>query len=63
MLGDELTDSYLTVASYGGVGQASTPVHHGHDGKKDDLEIDAERFSEASTVQCWSTIPGRRVCR
>ncbi|WP_446011425.1 baeRF3 domain-containing protein [Candidatus Electrothrix sp.] len=46
-LGDELTDSHLTVASYGGVGQASTSAHHGHGGKKDDLKIDTERFFRA----------------
>lgn len=43
-LGDELTDPHQTVASYGGVGGASTPMHHGHGGKKDDADIDAERF-------------------
>lgn len=43
-LGDELTDPHQTVASYGGVGGASTPMHHGHGGKKDDADIDTERF-------------------
>ena len=43
-LGDELTDPHQTVASYGGVGGASTHMHHGHGGKKDDADIDAERF-------------------
>lgn len=43
-LGDELTDPHQTVASYGGVGGASTSMHHGHGGKKDDADIDAERF-------------------
>ena len=46
-LGDELTESNLTVASYGGVGQGSTPMHHGQGGKKDDVEIDGERFFRA----------------
>ncbi|MDK9699004.1 MAG: hypothetical protein OEM52_02470 [bacterium] len=43
-LGDELTESYSTVASYGGVGQGSMPMHHGHGGKQEGEEIDAERF-------------------
>lgn len=43
-LGAELTEPHQTVASYGGVGGASTPMHHGHGGKKDDADIDAERF-------------------
>jgi hypothetical protein len=46
-LGEELTESYRTVASYGGVGAASTPMHHGHGGKKDEVDIDAERFFRA----------------
>lgn len=46
-LGDELTDSHLTVASYGGVGQGSTPAYHGHGGKKEGAKIDAERFFRA----------------
>jgi hypothetical protein len=46
-LGDELTESHLTVASYGGVNQPSTPMRHGHGGKQDRVEIDAERFFRA----------------
>jgi len=46
-LGEELTESHQTVASYGGVGMASTPMHHGHGGKKDEADIDAERFFRA----------------
>jgi len=41
---EELTESHQTVASYGGVGAASMPMHHGHGGKKDAADIDAERF-------------------
>lgn len=33
-LGEELTDSHLTVASYGGVGGSQAPMHHGHGGEK-----------------------------
>ncbi|PKL85841.1 MAG: hypothetical protein CVV22_04700 [Ignavibacteriae bacterium HGW-Ignavibacteriae-1] len=43
-LGDELTDSHTTVASYGGVGGESTGMHHGHGGYKEESEKDAERF-------------------
>jgi len=46
-LGDELTDTHLTIASYGGIGQASTPMHHGHGGKQDGVQTDAERFFRA----------------
>ena len=46
-MGDELTESHQTVASYGGVGAASTPMHHGHGGKKDEADTDAERFFRA----------------
>lgn len=43
-LGDELTDPHLTVASYGGVGGASKNMRHGHGSKKDEVDIDTERF-------------------
>ena len=43
-LGDELTDKHTTVASYGGTGGESSPMHHGQGGKKDESEKDAERF-------------------
>jgi hypothetical protein len=46
-LGDELTEPHSTVASHGGVGQGSAPMHHGHGGKKDEVDIDAERFFRA----------------
>ncbi len=46
-LGDELTEPHLTVASYGGVGGAHTPMHHGHGGKTDEVDIDADRFFRA----------------
>lgn len=44
-LGEELTDPHLTVASYGGVGGPG--MHHGHGGKKDEVDSDAERFFRA----------------
>ncbi|MGL1833621.1 baeRF3 domain-containing protein [Rhodocyclaceae bacterium SMB388] len=46
-LGDELTDKHQTVASYGGAGPGSTPMHHGHGGKSDELDVDGERFFRA----------------
>ncbi|WP_051663980.1 baeRF3 domain-containing protein [Dyadobacter crusticola] len=43
-LGEELTEKHITVASYGGVGGEGGNMHHGHGGKKDETDIDAERF-------------------
>ena len=46
-LGGTLTEPHQTVASYGGVGGASNRMHHGHGGKADEADIDAERFFRA----------------
>lgn len=46
-LGGELTEPHQTVASYGGVGQGHSPMHHGHGGKESEVDIDAERFFRA----------------
>ncbi len=46
-LGEELSEPHQTVASYGGIGGSSSPMHHGHGGKKDEVEIDEERFFRA----------------
>ncbi len=43
-LGEELTDKHITVASYGGSGGESANMHHGHGGKKAEMEKDADRF-------------------
>lgn len=43
-LGSELTEPHQTVASYGGVGGSSNAMHHGHGGKADGVDIDADRF-------------------
>lgn len=43
-LGKERTEPHLSVSSYGGVGGTSSPMHHGHGGKKDEIDKDAERF-------------------
>ncbi len=52
-LGYELTEKHSTVASYGGAGAQNSNMHHGHGGKKDELDIDADRFFRfvAETVQ------------
>lgn len=59
-LGEELTDKHATVASYGGAGGESSSMHHGHGGKKDEVDIDANRFfrTVADVVQKKYSIPG-----
>jgi hypothetical protein len=46
-LGEELTDPRQTVSAYGGRGGGQAPMHHGHGGRKDELDHDAERFFRA----------------
>jgi len=46
-LGDELTEPRSTVSSYGGIGGGHMAMHHGHGGKKDQIDGDAERFFRA----------------
>ena len=46
-LGDERTEPHSTVSSYGGIGGGHTAMHHGHGGKKDEIDGDAERFFRA----------------
>lgn len=47
-LGDELTEPHQTVASYGsGAGKGGKEMRHGHGSKKDELDIDMERFFRA----------------
>jgi hypothetical protein len=47
-LGDELTEPHLSVASYGGVNPRSgAAMHHGHGQKKDEVEIDNQRYFRA----------------
>lgn len=43
-LGSELTDEHLTVAAYGGVGEQSNPMVHGHGGSSPEIDKDAERY-------------------
>jgi hypothetical protein len=46
-LGDELTEPHLTVASYGGTGQGTSPMRHGDGGRPDQEQADEERFFRA----------------
>jgi len=46
-LGSELTEPHQTVAAHGGIGRGSSPMHHGQGGKKDETDIDAERYFRA----------------
>jgi hypothetical protein len=45
-LGDELTDSHLTVAAYGS-GASGPAMHHGHGSRRDEVDIDADRYFRA----------------
>lgn len=45
-LGEELTEPHLTVASYG-TGAGGTPMRHGHGSRKDEVDVDSERFFRA----------------
>jgi hypothetical protein len=46
-LGDERTEPLTTVSSYRGVGGGHMALHHGHGGKKDQIDGDAERYFRA----------------
>lgn len=46
-LGEELTEGHQTVASYGGVGANTGAMRHGHGGKSDEVDNDADRFFRA----------------
>lgn len=43
-LGEELTEPHLTAASYGGAGQGTSSMFHGHGSKNDEVDKDAEKF-------------------
>jgi Bacterial archaeo-eukaryotic release factor family 3 len=45
-LGEDLTEPHITVASYG-TGAAGRPIRHDHGSKKDEVDIDTERFFRA----------------
>lgn len=42
VLGDEYTEPHVSHGAYGGTG--GTPMYHGHGGRKDEIEIDAQRY-------------------
>jgi hypothetical protein len=46
-LGEELTEPHQTVAAYGGTGGESNSMHHGHGGRKDEVDSDQKRFFRA----------------
>ena len=46
-LGAELTEPHQTVSSHGGVGQGRQPIHDSSGGKKDEVDLDAQRFFRA----------------
>jgi len=52
-LGVERTEKHTTVASYGGVGGESGSMHHGHGGRREETDIDTERFFRAVADSIW----------
>jgi hypothetical protein len=46
-LGDERTEPHSAVSSYGGIGGGHSAMHHGHGGRKDEIDGEAERFFRA----------------
>jgi hypothetical protein len=46
-LGHELTQPQQTVSSHGGIGRGSSPMVHSSGGKKDEVDLDAERYFRA----------------
>ncbi|OQP47730.1 baeRF3 domain-containing protein [Niastella populi] len=55
-LGEELTEKHLTVASYGGVGGNKGNMVHGHGSRKDELDLDAEKFFRAAADVIYEKI-------
>ncbi len=47
VLSQDHTEPHHAVASYGGVGGTSSPMHHGHGAKSDEVNKDSERFFRA----------------
>jgi hypothetical protein len=46
-LGGELTEPHQKVSSHAGVGQGRQPMHHSTGGKKDEADLDTEKFFRA----------------
>jgi hypothetical protein len=49
-LGGELTEPRQKVSSHGGVGRGRQPMRHSLGGKKDEVDLDAERFFRATDL-------------
>lgn len=43
-LGDQFTEPHQTVSSRGGIGQGTSPLVHSSGGKKDEVDLDADRY-------------------
>jgi len=43
-LGDQFTEPHQTVSSMGGIGQGTSPLVHSSGGKKDEVDLDADRY-------------------
>ncbi|MDP3031532.1 MAG: hypothetical protein Q8N33_05600 [Rhodocyclaceae bacterium] len=58
-LGGELTEPQQKVSSHGGVGQGHQPMHHSTGGKKDEVDLDAEKYFRAvdRAVLEWHSNP------
>lgn len=46
-LGEEVTEEYLGFGSYGAPGGAGPGMYHGHGGRKDQLDVDTQRWFRA----------------
>jgi len=46
-LGEEFTEPQQRISAHGGVGQGRQPMHHGTGAKKDEVDLDAEKFFRA----------------
>jgi hypothetical protein len=46
-LGDQLTEPHQTVSSSGGIGKGSSPLVHSSGGKKEEVDLDADRYFRA----------------
>jgi hypothetical protein len=46
-LGEELTEPFLKAGSYGGLGGSGAAAFHGHGSKKDEVDLDRDRFFRA----------------
>jgi hypothetical protein len=47
VLGEKHTEPHSTVSSHGGLGVGHGPMHHGQGSKKDEIDVEAERYFRA----------------